>query len=98
MLIGNTRQKSSLETIRGVKRVLHEALDLSDDATITLSELACLEEGCPPIETMFGLLRADAPQLQHKIHKSADDIDADDLTQVCKAWGFDVQITASLHS
>ena len=94
MLIGKATKKPSLETIRRIKRALREALDLPDEATITLSELACLEEDCAPVETVFGLLQPDAPQLQHKVHKPADAVDADDLMQVCRAWGFDVQIAA----
>jgi hypothetical protein len=74
--------------------VLRAALDLPDDASITLAELACLEEDCAPVETVFGLLPASGPQLQHKVHKAADAIDAEDLMQVCKAWGYEVQITA----
>lgn len=94
MLIGNAKKRPSLETIRRIKRALREALDLPDEATITLTELACLEEDCAPVETVFGLLHPNAPQLQHKVHKSADTIDADDLRQVCRAWGFDVPIAA----
>ena len=90
MLVGSAANKSSLETIRRIKQALREALELPDEATITLSELACLEEDCAPIETVFGLLRPDAPQSQYKVHKRADAIDADDLMQVCKSWGFDV--------
>ena len=97
MLIGKTTKKPNLEMIRRIKRILRETLDLSDDATITLTELACLEEDCPPVETVFGLLQPDAPQLQHKIHKPVDAVDSDDLIQVCSAWGFDVDITAPLN-
>ena len=94
MLIGSAANRSSIETIRRIKETLRQALELPDEATITLSELACLEEGCAPIETVFGLLRPDAPQCQHKVHKRADAIDADDLVQVCKSWGFEVQSNA----
>ena len=94
MLIGNATKRPSLETIRRIKRELREALDLPDEATVTLTELACLEDGCAPVETVFGLLHPDAPLLQHKVHKPAGAVDADDLMQVCSAWGFDVQIAA----
>ena len=43
-------------------------------------------------ETVIGLLRPDAPQLQCKLHKPVDAVDAKDLVRVCTAWGFDVQI------
>ena len=88
MLIGQSGRKPNLDKIRHIKQVLRDALDLPEDATITLTELACMEEDCPPVETVFGLLRSDAPQLQHKVHKTTEEVDADDLLEICKAWGF----------
>ncbi len=94
MLIGGSSKKPDLRTVRRIKRVLREALALSDDATVTVTELACLEEDCAPVETVVGLLRRDAPQLQHKLHKSTDGVDAQDLMEVCTAWGFEVRSAA----
>ncbi len=87
MLIGQRGRKPNVDKIRHLKQVLRDALDLPEDATITLTELACMEEDCPPVETVFGLLRSDAPQLQHKVHKTTEEVDADDLLEICKAWG-----------
>ena len=92
MLIGTSPRRPNLERVRRIKTALREALSLSDDTTVTVAELACLEEGCAPIETVIGLLRPDAPQLQHKLHKPVDAVDAQDLVQVCTAWGFDAKI------
>ena len=88
MLIGQSGRKPNLDKIRHIKQVLRDSLDLPEDATITLTELACMEEDCPPVETVFGLLRSDAPQLQHKVHKTTEEVDADDLLEICNAWGF----------
>ncbi len=88
MLIGQSGRKPNLDKIRHIKQVLRDSLDLPEDATITLTELACMEEDCPPVETVFGLLRSDAPQLQRKVHKTIEKVDADDLLEICKAWGF----------
>ena len=93
MLIGRSSKKPSLETVRRIKQALREALQLSEDATVTVTELACLEEDCAPVETVFGLLRPNEPQLQHKVHKPTEGVDAQDLREVCAAWGFDVPIT-----
>ena len=90
MLIGKTSKRPNLATVRRIKQALRTALELPEDATVTVTELACLEEGCAPVETVFGLLRPDVPQLQHKLHKPTAAIDAEDLLQVCIAWGFDV--------
>ena len=93
MLIGKTSKKPSLRNIRRIKQVLREALKLSEDATVTVTELACLEEDCAPVETVFGLLRTDAPPLQHKVHKPTDDVDVHDLIEVCESWGFNVPVS-----
>ena len=92
MLINTSPRHPNLERARRIKKALREALSLSDDMTVTVTELACLEEGCAPVETAIGLLRPDAPQLQCKLHKPMDAVDAEDLVQACAAWGFDVTI------
>ena len=92
MLIGTSPRRPNLERVRRIKRALRETLSLSDDMTVTVTELACLEEDCAPVETVIGLLRPDAPQLQCKLHKPMDAVDAKDLAQVCTAWGFDAKI------
>ena len=92
MLINTSPRHRNLERARRIKKALREALSLSDDMTVTVTELACLEEGCAPVETAIGVLRPDAPQLQCKLHKPMDAVDAEDLVQVCAAWGFEVAI------
>ena len=94
MLINTSPRRPNLERARRIKKALREALSLSDDMTVTVTELACLEEGCAPVETAIGLLGPDTPQLQCKLHKPMDAVDAEDLVQVCTAWGFDVEIPA----
>ena len=92
MLIGKRSQRPSLAAVRRIKRALHQALELPEDALITVAQLACLEQGCAPLETVIGLLRPNTAQLQHKVHRATDVVDAQDLLQVCEAWGFSVQI------
>ena len=87
MLIGSTPRKPNLEQVRRIKKVLREALTLSDDVTVTVAELACLEEDCAPVETVIGLLQPDAPQQQARVHKPMAAIDAKDLARVCATWG-----------
>ena len=70
---------------RNIKEALGTALNLPEETAVTVTELTCLEEGCAPIETVVALLQPDAPPKQHKIHKSADTVDADDLMQICNS-------------
>ena len=93
MLIGQGKNKPSLAAVRRIKAVLSQALVIETDAIVTVSQLACLEDGCAPLETVIGLLQKGTPQQQYKIHKPTDEITADDLLPVCRAWGYDVQIT-----
>ena len=94
MLIHTSPRRPNLQQVRRIKQALRQALRLAEDTTVTLTELACFEEGCPPVETVFGLLRPHAPQLQCKLHKPINAVDADDLAHVCAAWGFDARIPA----
>ncbi len=91
MLINTSPRRLNRDKVRHIKEALRAALSLPEGTTVTVTELACLEEGCAPIETVVALLRPDAPPLQHKLHKTTDAVDAEDLVEVCKAWGFDVQ-------
>ena len=91
MLIGGPANRPSLDTVRRIKHALRQAIDLPEDAIITVTQLACLEEDCAPLEPVFGLLPSDAPQMQYKVHKPTDTVDAYDLLQVCEAWGFSAQ-------
>ena len=93
MLIGNTAKRPSLHAVRKLKRVLGEALDLPEGAMVTVTQLACLEADCAPLETVIGLLRPGTAQLQHKVHKATDAIDACDLVEVCQSWGRTVPLS-----
>ncbi len=93
-MIGSTAKRPRLESVRRIKRTLSGALALPEDALVTVAQLACLEQGCAPLETVIGLLRAGEAQVQHKIHKPTDEIDANDLVEVCAAWGWSVETSA----
>ena len=93
-MIGNSTKRPKIESVRRIKKALRTVLDLPEDAVITVTQLACLEQGCAPLETVIGLLRSGEPQLQYKIHKATDSVGADDLALVSKAWGFDINSSA----
>ena len=87
MLIGKMPKKPSIENVRAIKRAIRAKLNLNDEAIITVSQLACLEQDCSPLETVIGLLRPGSPQLQHKFHKSVNDVNVEDLAILCAQWG-----------
>ena len=90
MLIGRSKQKTNLDMVRKIKGALKEALSLPVSATISITELACFEEGCPPVETVVALLQAGSRPLQHKFHKPAGEFKASDLAEVSVRFGFPV--------
>jgi len=61
-----------------VKRWVVEALGPCDDRTVMVTELACSEPGCPPVETVIALL-APGRQDQVKIHKALADVTSADV-------------------
>ena len=85
MLIGNTSNKPSLDIIRRIKSTLRMALAIPDEAIVTVTQLACLEEGCAPLETVIGLLQPKQALLQFKVHKDTAAVNFDDLKMVCDA-------------
>jgi hypothetical protein len=62
---------------REIKAWVIEALALPAEATVMVTELACKEPGCPPIETVIAVLRGPKDTLQFKAHRAAVDLDKD---------------------
>ena len=91
MFIGSSKPKTDLNKVRKIKEALGETLSIQNNATITVTELTCLEEGCPPVETVVALLKAGTDPLQHKIHKPAAEFKAADLTEIAIRWGYPVK-------
>ena len=91
MFIGSSKPKTDLTKVRKIKEALGENLSIQNNATITVTELTCLEEGCPPVETVVALLKAGSEPLQHKIHKPATEFKAADLTEIAIRWGYPVK-------
>ncbi|MFV0533280.1 MAG: hypothetical protein ACK5MR_06475 [Cumulibacter sp.] len=49
-----------------------------DDVVVMVTELACSEPGCPPVETVIALMYPGNPQ-QFKLHKPVCEVTADDV-------------------
>ena len=90
MLIGRSKPKTNLDMVRKIKGALEKAFSLPDSATISVTELACFEEGCPPVETVVALLQAGSSPLQHKFHKPVGEFKSADLVELSVRWGFPV--------
>jgi len=84
MLFDERNRRHDPDRVRRIKETVRERLALDDETTVTVSELACLEEGCPPRETVIGVLRKGHPSLQAKLHKSLADLGDDDIALLCQ--------------
>lgn len=54
-----------------VTRILH----LDDGDMVMVTELACSEPGCPPLETVIAVLSDGKAPRQWKVHRAAADVD-----------------------
>lgn len=71
-LFKQQKPTASPEAIQRLKTWTYEALELSPDVPISISQLQCHEPGCPPIETVIAVMTQ--PTQTYKVHAAAGDI------------------------
>jgi hypothetical protein len=80
--VNSLSRKPKLGYPDAVARLKVEAralLHLPDDVVVTVTELACREPGCPDIETVVAVLKADEKPRTARIHKPIPAVTAEDL-------------------
>ncbi|MDX2203372.1 MAG: nitrate reductase [Hyphomicrobiaceae bacterium] len=55
------------------------------EATISVTELACPEPGCPPRETVILVMRPEAPTWKLRVHKPMPDVNETDVIAALRA-------------
>jgi hypothetical protein len=83
MDIFSSRGLRSSERSNEIKAQVVAALDLDEEATVMVSELACMEEGCPPVETIIAVFRPTMDKLQFRFHRPIAEITAHDIEEMC---------------
>ena len=83
MDIFSSRSPRSSERTNEIKAQVAVALDLDEEATVMVSELACMEEGCPPVETVIAVFRPAVNKLQFRLHRPILEITAHDIEEMC---------------
>jgi hypothetical protein len=78
MPIGARRPRGT-EQLSELKQSVRRLLDLDDDTTVMVSQLACSEPGCPPLETVIAVLPMDGSPRRWALHRSVDQVTEDDL-------------------
>ncbi len=65
------------ETVARIRAWVRGEIE-DDETTVLVTELACTEPGCPPLETVIGLLN-ESGQVQHKLHKPLAEVTKADV-------------------
>jgi len=60
-----------------------DVLSLGESATVLVTELSCVEPGCPPREVVIAVFAAHTPRRQRRIHCALADLDQ---ARVRQAW------------
>ena len=68
-----------------IKAWVREALALPDDTPISVTELACRDEGCPDIETVIGVFEPGKKIRTLRVHVPIAEVHQENIAQVCIA-------------
>ena len=75
------RPAGSPDTVRAgvpaLKAAVRDVLGLGDEHAIVIQELTCAEPGCPPVETVIGVLAAGAPARRWTLHQPLSGLTAE---------------------
>lgn len=80
MSLFDRRSPLAAVAARQVKAWVAEILWLDDETVVTVAQLACREEGCPPVETSIGVLLPGRSQ-RASIHKPVHEVTRADVEQ-----------------
>jgi nitrate reductase delta subunit len=79
-MLGSFRKSpDEVRALEQIERWTRERFELSPEAVVTASELACTLPGCPPLETVVAFWTADGARHHFKLFKRAHEVSSDDL-------------------
>lgn len=83
--MGRRAQKGGYpQAVQELKQQTRSLLGLTDDVTVSVSELTCRDPGCPDVETVVAVLREGQKPAIARIHKSILEVRLDDLKAALK--------------
>ena len=62
-----------------IKSWVRLTMGLPEEATVSVTELACRDAGCPDVETVIGVLEKGQPIRTFRVHKPISDTIRDDV-------------------
>ncbi len=78
-LFKKQRVTTNPQQLQQIKAWTYDILALSTDIPISISQLQCHEQGCPPIETVIAVMGQ--PPQTFKIHAAAVDLNYDTVAE-----------------
>lgn len=78
-LFSQSTPKTDPAKLKQIKSWVYECFRVDPDIPISINQLRCSEPGCPPIETVIGVMST--PIRQVKIHKSVAEIERNDISR-----------------
>jgi hypothetical protein len=76
-LFNTQKPQANAEQITQVKRWVYATLASDPEIPVSISQLACHEPGCPPLETVITLMTQ--PPTKYTVHKGVNDITLADV-------------------
>lgn len=73
------RSERDNERVAAFKNQVREALALSDDAAVSINEIACADPACPVLETIVLVMQPGQKTRAYKVHGALDDLTGEDL-------------------
>ena len=73
------------EAVHRIKAEKRSCLELSDDVTVSVTELNCREPGCPDTETIIAILSARQSPRIARIHKAIPEVELAELAAALSA-------------
>jgi hypothetical protein len=81
ILIGG-KPPADREAIHRIKGWVRELFGLGEDDVVTVMELKCLEDDCPDVETVIGVLGEPGKARKHKLLKPAAEVSRLDIADL----------------
>jgi hypothetical protein len=86
-MFGSRNQGGAGHCARRIKDWARELLGAGEEASILVSELACSEPGCPPIETVIAILDGPGSARRYKLHRPSAEVTREDVARLAAPEG-----------
>lgn len=73
------RRPALVEKTRQIKDWVRQAFGLNEGIVVSVTELACRDDGCPDIETVIGIMHPGEKIKTLRIHKAIADVVQEDV-------------------